>query len=182
MGMDAAFVTLAKKYYLSGKASWADSTLLSNIRERVIKLQFNLLGSKAKDLKMKNIDGEMTTLHEVEAKYTVLYFWEPDCGHCKKSTPRLKTDIYDKFHDQGLEIFAVYTQDKKEEWEKFIADNNLFDFINCYDPLYQTNFRIYYDVFSTPTMYLLDKDKKIIAKRIDIDTLKDFLEHKLKKG
>lgn len=177
MGMDAAFVTLAKKYYLSGEANWADSTLLANIRDRVIKLQFNLIGMKSKDLKMETPEGEFVSLHEVEAPFTILYFWEPDCGHCKKATPRLKLEILDKYKKLGVKVFAVCTQNEKEEWEKFIAEKDLFDFINCYDPHYQTNFRIYYDVFSTPTMYLLDKDKKIIAKRLDIDTLKSFLEH-----
>lgn len=177
MGMDAAFVTLAKKFYLSGEANWADSTLLANIRERVIKLQYNLIGMKAQDLKMETPEGEFVSLHEVEAPFTILYFWEPDCGHCKTATPLLKTEILDKYKQLGIKVFAVCTQNNKEDWEKFIADKDLFDFINCYDPHYQTNFRIYYDVFSTPTMYLLDKDKKIIAKRLDMDTLKTFLDH-----
>ncbi|RUT79086.1 TlpA family protein disulfide reductase [Ancylomarina longa] len=181
MGMDAAFVKLAKKYYLSGQASWADSTLLSNIREQVIKLQFNLIGEKGQDLTMETPEGEYIRLSEVDAPYTILYFWEPDCGHCKKSTPKLKTEIYDKFKDKGVKIFAVCTQNEKEKWKNFIADHDLFGFMNCYDPHYQTNFRIYYDVFSTPTIYLLDKDKKIIAKRLDIETLKTFLENKLNK-
>ena len=181
MGMDAAFVKLARKYYLSGQATWADSTLMANIRERVIKLQFNLIGMKSHDLTMETPEGEFVRLHEVEAPYTVLYFWEPDCGHCEKITPRLKTEIYDKYKEMGLEVFAVCTQDTKEDWENFIADHNLFDFINCYDPNFHTNFRIYYDVYSTPIMYLLDKNKNIIAKRLDVDTLKSFLDNELKK-
>jgi thiol-disulfide isomerase/thioredoxin len=182
MGMDAAFVSLAKKYYLSGQANWADSTLMANIRERVIKTQFNLLGMKSQDLLMQTPEGEYVRLHEVEAPYTVLYFWEPDCGHCKKITPRLKTEILDQYREKGLEVFAVCTQDQKEMWENAIHDYDIYDFINCYDPQFQTNFRIFYDVYSTPTMYLLDKDKKIIAKRLDIDNLKVFLNNELKKN
>ncbi|MCT4602021.1 MAG: redoxin domain-containing protein [Marinifilum sp.] len=182
MGMDAAFVSLAKKYYLSGQANWADSTLMANIRERVIKTQFNLLGMKSQDLLMQTPEGEYVRLHEVEAPYTVLYFWEPDCGHCKKVTPRLKTEILDQYREKGLEVFAVCTQDQKEMWENAIHDYDIYDFINCYDPQFQTNFRIFYDVYSTPTMYLLDKDKKIIAKRLDIDNLKVFLNNELKKN
>ncbi|MGQ1909491.1 thioredoxin-like domain-containing protein [Marinifilum sp. RC60d5] len=182
MGMDAAFVKLAKKYYLSGQANWADSTLLAQIREKVIKTQFNLLGMKSQDLLMQTPEGEFVRLHETEAKFTVLYFWEPDCGHCKKITPRLKTEILDKYRDKGLEVFAVCTQNEKELWEKAIDDYNIYDFINCYDPQYHSNFRIYYDIYSTPTIYLLDKDKKIIAKRLDIDNLKTFLDHELKQN
>ncbi|RKE04760.1 TlpA family protein disulfide reductase [Marinifilum flexuosum] len=180
MGMDAAFVNLAKRYYLSGQATWADSTLMANIRERVIKTQFNLIGMKSQDLLMQTPEGEFIRLHEIEAPLTVLYFWEPDCGHCKKVTPKLKTEILDKYQDKGLKVFAVCTQDQKEMWENAIHDYDIYDFINCYDPEFQTNFRIFYDVYSTPIIYLLDKDKKIIAKRLDIDNLKLFLDNELK--
>lgn len=152
---------------------------MANIKERVIKLQFNLLGMKSQDLMMETPEGAFVRLHEVDAPFTILYFWEPDCGHCKKITPLIKTEIYDKYKNIGVKVFAVCTQNQKEEWENAIADYNLFDFINCYDPNYQTNFRIYYDVYSTPIIYLLDKDKKIIAKRLDIDTIKTFLDHEL---
>lgn len=182
MGMDAAFVKLAKKYYISGQATWADSTLMANITERVMKTQFNLIGMKAQDLLMQTPEGEFVRLHEVEAPYTVLYFWEPDCGHCKKVTPRLKSEILEAYRDKGLEVFAVCTQDQKEMWENAIADYDLYDFINCYDPEFQTNFRIFYDVYSTPIIYLLDKDKNIIAKRLDVDTVKTFLDNELKKN
>lgn len=181
MGVDAAFVDLAKRYYISGQATWADSSLMANIKERVIKLQYNLLDMKAQDLALETIDGEFVKLHEVDADYTVLYFFETDCGHCKKVTPRLKPEILDAYQDLNVQVMAIYTQQEKEAWQKYIDDNQLYDFINCYDPNYRTNFRIYYDVFSTPTIYLLDKDKKIVAKRLDIDNLKGFLDHERKR-
>ncbi len=180
MGMDAAFVELAKKYYLSGQAVWADSTLIAKINDRVIKLQSNLLGKTAPDLKMETIDGQYVRLSEVDASYTVVYFWEPDCGHCKKITPKLKTEVFDKYKNKGVKIFAVYTQNDRKLWGDAITKYNLFDFINCYDPSFFTNFRVLYDVYSTPTIYLLDKNKKIIAKRIDIESLKNILNHELK--
>ena len=180
MGVDGAFVDLARRYYLSGQATWADSTLMANIKERVIKLQYNLLDMKAQDLALETNDGEFIKLHEINANYTVLYFFETDCGHCKKTTPRLQPEILDAYKDLGIQIVAIYTQQDKVEWQKYIEDNKLFDLVNCYDPNYHTNFRIYYDIYSTPTIYLLDKDKKIIAKRLDIENLKGFLNHERK--
>lgn len=180
MGVDAAFVDLARRYYLSGQATWADSTLMANIKERVIKLQYNLLDMKAQDLALETIDGEFVKLHEIDANYTVLYFFETDCGHCKKLTPRLKPEILDAYQDLGVQIMAIYTQQDKEAWQKYIEENKLYDFVNCYDPNYHSNFRIFYDVYSTPTIYLLDKDKKIVAKRLDIENLKGFLDHERK--
>ena len=180
MGVDAAFVDLARRYYLSGQATWADSTLMANIKERVIKLQYNLLDMKAQDLALETIDGEFVRLHEIDANYTILYFFETDCGHCKKVTPRLIPEILEPYKDLGLKIMAIYTQQDKEAWQKYIEDNELYDFVNCYDPNYQSNFRIFFDVYSTPTIYLLDKNKKIIAKRLDLENLKGFLDHERK--
>jgi hypothetical protein len=75
----------------------------------------------------------------------------------------------------------VYTQGDKTEWLEYIHDKGYEDWINVWDAYNLTNFRFFYNIYSTPTIYLLDKDKKIIAKRIGAETLKSLLEIKLKK-
>ena len=95
--------------------------------------------------------------------------------------PLIKTQLWDKFKDYGLKVFAVHTQNEKDKWEKFVTDHELFDFINCWDPHNQTNYRIYYHIESTPVLYLLDKDKRIIAKKLDVDQLEDLLKREYKR-
>lgn len=87
----------------------------------------------------------------------------------------------DKFKPYGLKVFAVHTQNEKEKWEKFIADPDLFDFSNCWDPYNQSNFKAYYHIDSTPKMYLLDKEKKIIGKDLSVPQFVDLLTHEYKK-
>ncbi len=174
MGMDAVFVDVAESYYLSGEADWVDSAYLEKIKERVNKTRPNLIGAKAKDLKMESISGEWVSLHETDAEYIVLYFWEPNCGHCKKTSPILY-DIYTKYKDRGLKVFAVETQAEREEWENYVEKNGL-DWINAWDPHQLSYFRFYYDIIATPTIYLLDRNKTIIAKRIDVEQLEKMLE------
>jgi hypothetical protein len=72
---------------------------------------------------------------------------------------------------------TIYIYDNKEAWKKYLEENDYLDWINAWDPYQITRFRFYYDVYSTPIIYVLDKDKKIIAKRIDIDVLKKFLKN-----
>lgn len=181
MGMDAAFVYIAKKYYLSGQADWIDKTTKEKIEREVILTQYNLLGMKAQELKLPTMDGDWVSLDETAAPFTLLLFWESDCGHCKKQVPQIKTELLDKFKPYGFKVFAVHTQNEKEKWEKFVTDHDLFDFINCWDPNNQSNFRVYYHVESTPIIYLLDKDKKIIAKKLDIEQLADMLTREYKR-
>jgi len=174
MGMDAVYVDLAEKYYLTGEATWADSSFLASLEDRVSKIKPNLIGKTGKDLIMETSTGEWVSLHEIDARYTVLYFWEPNCGHCKEATPALY-DIYRKYKVKGLEVFAVYTQDNDEEWLNYLNKNG-FDWINVHDPTQNTYFRFYYDIFSTPVVYLLDEQKVIVAKRISVESLSQMLE------
>ena len=178
MGFDQIFVAIAESYYLAGYATWADSAFLEKISERVIKLKPNLLGQKAPNLKLPSIDGQYYTLHDIDAKATILYFWDPDCGHCKKITLKLH-EYYEEVWDQNVEVYAVYTQIDKKEWEEFLNGNGLTDWINVYDPYGYSNFRTNYDIYSTPVTYILDAEKNIIAKRIDLDTAKKILEEEL---
>ena len=181
MGMDAAFVYLAKKYYLTGEANWINKETREKIEREVILTQYNLIGMKAQELKLPTLDGEWVSLYETEAPFTLLLFWESDCGHCKKQVPQVKTQLLDKFKPYGFKVFAVHTQNEKDKWEKFITEYDLFDFINCWDPHNQTNFKIYYHIESTPMFYLLDKNKKIIAKKLDIEQMADMLTREYKK-
>lgn len=176
MGMDRAFYNIANKYYLSNKAYWINDSIKNKIKDEVLKLKYNLIGNKAKDIKLETIDGELTSLYEIDASLTLMIFWEPNCGHCKKEMPQIRTEILEKYADKGLKVFAVNIQNNIKEWNNFIERHELFDFINCYDPKNTSNYRYYYKIDSTPMLYLLDKNKKIIAKKIDIITLSKIID------
>lgn len=178
MSHDAVFVHIADEYYLKRKAPWATDDLKSKIKERVTRLKPNLVGNKAPNLVLESETGEYIALEQVKAKYTVVYFWEPDCSHCQKETPVLY-DLFNKYREKGVQVFAVYTQYKKAEWTKSLAEKG-YDWINVWDANYNSNFRALYDISSTPTVYLLDQDKKIIAKRISVETLGQILNDLLR--
>ena len=180
MGMDKVVVHLADHYYLTDKVDWLDEENEKKLKEHVAKLRFNLIGNLAQDLKMETYNEEYARLHDVNAKYTLVYFWEPNCGHCKKVTPKVH-ELYHEYDRSEFEVFAVYTQTNKAEWEKYVIENGLDDWINVWDPYNLTNFRFFYNVYSTPTIYLLDKNKKIIAKRIGEETVRNILEIELGK-
>ena len=175
MGMDKVLVFFGDNYYLNGRATWADSTWLEKLRERVEELRYNQVGNQAVELKLYTYDDQPVTISGINAEYTVLFFFEPSCGHCKKATPKMKA-LADKFWDRGVEVMGIYTQTDKEEWGKFIESQGLDNWINAWDPYTQSGFRLFYDIRSTPSIYLLDRGKKIIAKRIDVETLEKVLE------
>lgn len=182
MGMDAVFVHLGKNYFMKGKANkWFSEKQINELAERVNALDPLLIGKKAPNIVVKDTaQKEFLQLYEVKSNYTVVYIWSPECGHCKVATPKLK-DLYDKYKDQGLEVFAVGNEFENKEWIEFI-DRYELDWINGSDGgEFRSNFRQLYDVYSTPQTYLLDKDKKILSKKMSIESLENILEYFLKK-
>lgn len=174
MGMDEVFHHLGQKYYLDQEAWWVDSTTKQKIYERVIKVKYNLIGNRAVPFSMVDLDGIKHKLYDVQAEYTILVFWSSSCGHCKKTMPLIK-DIYEEYRDRDVKVVGVNIDKKEEDWRKYLEKND-YDWLNLWDGNNLTNFRTFYNVDSTPIIYVLDQQKTIIAKRIDPDTLEKILE------
>lgn len=182
MGMDKVFVEIAERYFLKSRADWLDSASRAKIAEKVYVTKPNLIGNLAPELKLPDSEGNYYSLRQMNGSYTILYFWEPNCSHCKKTTPLLYKDLYLPLKDKRVEIFAVCTQTNKEEWMKGINEYHLHEWTNVWDPSLVSNFRALYDVYSTPVIYILDKSKHIIAKRIDVETAIKFINNDMGKS
>jgi len=191
MGMDAVFVHMVENYYITKQCDWVDSTQLVKISDRAQKIAPNLIGRKASEFLdfygrpfMKDTLGKLHTLQEVEADYTLLVFYGPTCGHCKKEIPKIKHAL-DSLVETGINIkpFSVATEFDKAEWKKFINAQKIGDWINVADinhdedgnPVASSDWRDKYDIYSTPVIYLLDKEKKIIAKRISYKQIAEIV-------
>ena len=122
-------------------------------------------------------DKNYVSVHQMQAKYKLLVFWEPDCSHCKEEMPKLKQFFIDTLRNTGCEVFAIYMNhsvDKLADVSRhvgkcldFLQEKNIYNiqgWHNLFNPFdqYRTNF----DINSTPTIYLLNKDNEILAKRI----------------
>jgi thiol-disulfide isomerase/thioredoxin len=177
MGMDAVFVHMGEKYYTPEQAFWVDSTGLAKIQERVKKLKPILIGQKSKNLVLEDTSGVYRSLYDIKKPFTILIFWDPDCGHCQKSMPKLK-ELYDKVKSKGVEVYAVNDAVEEEKWKKYVREHNL-NWINVADLHTHNNFRYEFDLTSTPQIFLLDDTKTIVAKRIDVETLTDILQRKI---
>ncbi len=132
------------------------------------------------DLYYKNIEKltpMFKTLYQVNAKYTVLVFWAADCGHCQTEVPKLHEALKDLKGKMDVKVFAVQTKDDLyDSWRKFLIDHKMNDFINVYDPVHLNNLKERFDIYSTPVIYILDKDKKIKAKRLGSEQVVEMLK------
>lgn len=173
VGMDALYVHMVDNYYANGRAYWTTAASVDKMKTDVEKIRPLLIGKKAPDMRMKKRDGTPVRLYDIEAEYTILYFWQFACGSCKKSTPVMK-DFYAKWKDRGVSIFSVCTKQNEIDkcWE-YIDEREIGDWLHATDRY----LRFYrdYDIRSTPTIFVLDKNKKIVSKQIGAQQLDELL-------
>ncbi|UPT67758.1 MAG: hypothetical protein M0D57_03570 [Sphingobacteriales bacterium JAD_PAG50586_3] len=85
-------------------------------------------------------------------------------------------DFHKRAAGKGIQVYAVASGGTKEEWKKLIREYKM-DWVNVYDEL---GYRKFYDVQTTPMMYMLDKGKIIRAKKLDTPQMQDFFEKQYK--
>lgn len=193
MCMDKVFVSMVNTYYRTGKADWLTEEQLSKIIERADELKYVQCGEPVPNIILPNEKNEWKSLYDIDAKYTVIAIWEASCGHCKKEMPKLK-ELYARWKPRGLELYAIGNDFETEPWLKFIKERDINEWINVSDnpainatdsatkliyggitTLPSLNFRSTFDVFSTPKVFLLDADKKIIAKQLSAEQIEELL-------
>jgi thiol-disulfide isomerase/thioredoxin len=79
-------------------SKWLNEKQMEAISRRAYMLMANLIGDKAADLEMLNTEEKPSSLYNLSADYTVVCFWDPNCGHCKEELPRLDSIYRDAVH------------------------------------------------------------------------------------
>lgn len=175
VGTEALWVHMANRYYLSGEMGVTED-VKKRIAEKVNTLKDLLVNKPFPALALTDPAGKKIDLKSVDANYMVLFFYAPTCGHCKEASPKLKA-FYEKNKAAGIKVMAIATEHNMEEWKSFITTYHLEDLINGFDVLKEIDFNRKFDVVTTPTIYILDKNKKIIARKMPIEQLDDFMNY-----
>ncbi len=195
MGMDAVQIHIAEKYYIND-AWWSDRKFIDDLKERVSTLKPLLLGKVAPDIQLRLVPkehfiaaasdtglkkyphaGSFFNLSDVKANYIVLIFWEASCGHCKIAVPKLYQIYKDTLEKMGVKVIAISTlfgEDGKAEWIDFVNQHKLYDWINAWNP-YDYQFKVIYDIKTTPQIFILNKEKEIIGKRLGPENVVDLI-------
>ncbi len=176
MGLDEVYVRLYDKYFASGEMNfWINDQTKNSLKEYADKLRGSLIGKTGANLSMQDQNFQQKSLYEIKKKYTVLYIFDPDCGHCREESPKL-VEFYNKNKIKyNVEVFAVsadtsmlkmrdYIKEMKMTW---VTVNGPRSYVGQYSKLYYAE--------TTPSLYVLDDKHKIIAKGLPVEKLEDFL-------
>lgn len=175
MGQDKVFVHVAEKYFQNDERVDASDNIKNNIIERAKKLKPLLIGKRPPNLIMMDTTGNFQSFYSIKSEYMLILFWDHDCGVCKKEIRHLKA-----FTDStkiDIEIFAICTDTSLKKWKNYIIENQLnWQHVNGTRSV-TADYHDLYDIYSTPVIYLLNKEKEIIAKRIAAEQIPDFLKN-----
>lgn len=194
MWEDAVFVHLYEKYFSQKEYAWLTPQGKKIITDRAYSLMANIMGNPAENIALPDTAGRTINLYnDRKSPFTVVTFWDPVCSHCHELLPKLDSLYRKKWQSAGVRMFAVAkeTTGSKKEWLKFIHDHHLEDWDNVYYSKEAEKARVdanipgysqLYDVQTLPTVYLLDKDKRIVAKKLSLQQTDDILQLKISSG
>lgn len=143
----------------------------NSIQNRVNQAKLFKVGETVPNIIIPNTSGKSIDLSEIKSNKTLILFYASWCTHCQTMIPEIK-DIYDNSSRETLEVLAISLDTNNEEWHNFIDDNGL-KWLNASDLKgWDCQAAELYYIYATPTMFLIDKDMKIIAKPLTIEELK----------
>jgi hypothetical protein len=189
MGQDAVFVHIFEKYINTGQADFFTKQYQDFMFKRAYSMMANLIGQPAAPLDLVDTLDRPAPLHNIKSDFVVICFWDPTCSHCKETVPKVDSIFKAKWKNEGVALYGVMVDGGKDNWKKFINDHNLTGWTHVYQlPSQQKeeeaagkpNYRQLYDVYQTPILYLLDKNKQIIAKKLSYLQVDEVIDLKLK--
>ncbi len=177
MGMDAVFVYMVEEYYLDGKAYWMDPEQIRQLEERVKRIKPLMLGNVAPEATLFSPGGERISINDVEAEYLILYFWDSECFYCREATPFIRS-AHQALKQYGVKVMAINTEMDEQRWKQTI-EQYPGDWIHVNDLNNLSGYRDNYEIYSIPAIFILDKEKRILAKQFPAEHVEAFLRQQM---
>jgi thiol-disulfide isomerase/thioredoxin len=175
MGFDKVFIYLVDEYFSKEDLSNLTPSIRKNLQDRAEIMRPLLLGSEAPNLILIDSTGNYQSFLSLPNEYIVLFFWDIECGICKKEIVNLRELYADSKHD--VEVFAISVNADLDNWKESLIEMD-FPWVNVNGTRSVTkDFHDLYDISGTPAIFLLDKDRKIVAKHLSSDQIDGFLDN-----
>ncbi|MEZ5084271.1 MAG: TlpA disulfide reductase family protein [Bacteroidales bacterium] len=147
----------------------------SDLQTRLKKYAELSVGKPAPEIMIPDINGNKITLSKINAEYTLIIFWASWCPHCNEILPEIQAICESSLNPAKMTVLSVSLDKDKAEWENAVAKGR-YTWLNASELNgWDSQPAIDYNVYATPTMFLLDKKKNILAKPITFEELKQAL-------
>jgi peroxiredoxin len=150
-----------------------DEQLPGSIQQRIDQSKSFLVGIKVPQIIIPDSTGKEINLKDINSEITLILFYASWCPHCQRLLPDIN-DLYINQKEMKLKIFAVSLDTNRTDWLNYIRKNN-YNWINVSD-LKDGHGKAIRDfkIYATPSMFLVNKKKELIAIPANIDDLKKY--------
>ena len=147
----------------------------SDLQTRLEKYAELTIGKKAPAFTNSDQNGEPIRLDKIKSDYALIIFWSSSCPHCIEMLPMIKNICKSSIDEKKMQVITVSLDTKKEEWIAALNGGN-YPWINTCDLKgWDSQLAVDYNIYATPTMFLLNKNKEIVSKPITFNELKQAL-------
>ena len=183
---DEVLIHLYEKYIATKSYDWLSGESLDKISEKVYFTMGKVVGTPAPEITLPSPDKKEISLSDVKGNYTLVCFWDPTCSHCRETLPKIDSLYRYNWKEKGVKILAVASESDgtEKDWLDYIQQNHLEEWNNVYysketerDQMLsgKKSYSQLYDVWFNPTFFLLDKDKKFVAKKLPYKNLVELM-------
>jgi peroxiredoxin len=158
-----------------GVKDYEDNYLVDELLDKVNNVDKLAFGKQAPEIDLPNPNGENIKLSELRGNYVLVDFWAAWCRPCRIENPNLVA-AYEKYADQGLEIYSVSLDASRDDWIAAIEQDNMSAWHHVSDLGYWNSEAAQtYNIKAIPYNLLLDKKGRIIAKNLRGEMLDEKL-------
>ena len=175
MDAEAVFVHMVQNYFTRERAFWSDSMEVYALQQRASEMAQSLVGIKGPDVISTDPDGKTRSIYEMDEDYIIVYLYNPTCEHCMKETPELVKWYNQKKSTESVGVYAIAIDTDETEWKNYVRDKKMDGFANVFDPTNRSIYAKYY-VNVTPELYVLNKERTIIAKNLKVFQIDTMIE------
>ena len=175
---EAVAVHMIHRYYSSGDAFWCAASTIDEMTALADKWDRLLIGRTAPELILFDTLRVPHSLHYLPNRYKLLVFWSPTCGHCKTAIPAIYASYRRLSERYDIGAFAILSEPDdatRRLWHQFIADHDL-QWLNLDGGEANIDWHDVYDVVSTPQVYLIDEENRIMAKKFNAESFERIVE------
>lgn len=178
MGEEAVAIHIYDKWFADGTVKMQNETDAINAAIFVDFNRLSMIGMDAPSIKMRKACGGRKTI-PVEGHTSVLFFYDTDCSKCKAEVILLPSVMEET--DFKLDFYAIYTGTDRKSWrewrkEKFNFHNPNVKVTHLWDPQRQSDFQRQYGILMTPKIFVVEPQKTIIGRRLELDSLAKILK------
>ncbi len=172
MDPQAVYVFMIQNYFTKERAFWSDSVEVFGLQQRAYEMAQSLVGQQGPDITVNDLNGTPRRLYDMKEPYLIVYMFNPDCEHCAVQTPEL-VKWYPGWRGK-VGVYAIAVDTEEPDWRAYINKQGMQNFTNVRDPTNRSIYATYY-VDHTPELYVLNPERKIIAKNLKVFQIQEMI-------